>query len=479
MLIGRTYERARLEEAYGSGRAEFVAVYGRRRIGKTFLVRETFGKRFFFKHTGKSGMSSGEQLDAFRKSLLSYGLKGCPPLRCWADAFEMLKKLIASSRVRRKVIFIDELPWMDTPRSKFVPEFEYFWNDWASARPDVMLIVCGSATSWIIGKIVRNKGGLHNRLTMQLALQPFTLGECEQYATSQGLDFSRRDLGELYMVFGGVPYYWSLLRKGNSVARSIDSLFFAPGGELSLEFDQLYSSLYNNPEPYLAVIEALGSRRTGLTRDELLSMAKLPSSGNSTRVLNDLEQCGFIRRYQMFGNRSKGMIYQLMDAFTLFVLQFVRNNRDADPHFWSSAFGTSVHNVWAGLAFERLCLSHVDQIKHALGISGVKTSAAAWRHVPDEEHTSGAQVDLLIDRADNVINLCEMKYAASAYELNAKHEDELRERRATFLAVTGTNKTVMTTIVTSVGLKRNKYCGAVQSEIVLNDFFSEIRDPRL
>ena len=479
MLIGRIYERTRLEEAYGSGRAEFVAVYGRRRIGKTFLVRQTFEKRFFFRHTGKSGVDSRGQLDAFRKSLLTFGLKDCPRLRNWADAFEHLKKLVASSRMKRKVVFLDELPWLDTPRSNFVPEFEYFWNDWASSRSDLMLVVCGSATSWIIGKIVKNRGGLHNRLTMQLALQPFTLGECERYATAQGLDFSRRDLGELYMVFGGVPYYWSLLRKGNSVAKSIDSLFFAPGGELSLEFEQLYASLYSNPDPYLAVIEALGSKRNGLTREELLARAKLVSSGNSTRVLTDLEQCGFVRKYQMFGNKSKGAFYQLIDAFTLFHLQFVRGNRDADPHFWTSSFGTSLHNAWAGLAFERLCLSHVDQIRNALGISGVKTSAAAWRHVPDEEHSTGAQVDLLIDRADNVINLCEMKYAAAAYELNARREAELRERRATFLAVTKTNKTVMTTLVTSSGLKRNRYCGAVQSEITLNDFFSEIRDPRL
>lgn len=479
MLIGRVYERTRLEEAYASGRAELVAVYGRRRIGKTYLVRETFEKRFFFRHTGKSRTGSRGQLDAFRKSLCSQGLKGCPPLKNWSEAFDQLKKLISSSRMKRKVVFIDELPWMDTPRSNFVPEFEYFWNDWASARADLMLIICGSATSWIVSKIVKNRGGLHNRLTMQLALQPFTLAECERYAAARGLDFSRRDLGELYMVFGGVPYYWSLLRRGNSVAKSIDSLFFAPGGELAAEFDQLYASLFNSSDPYLAVVEALGTRRMGLSRDELLAKSGLPSSGNSTRVLSDLEQCGFIRKYQMFGKRAKGAIYQLSDAYTLFYLQFVRNNRDADPHFWTSSFGTSIHNTWAGLAFERLCLSHVDQIKHALGIYGVRTSAAAWRHVSTDGDVGGAQVDLLIDRADNVINLCEMKYATSQYELNAKREAELRERRATFLSVTRTSKTVMMTLVSSMGLKRNRFCGAVQTEVRLDDLFMEVRDPRI
>lgn len=306
MLIGREYEQMRLKEAYSSKRPEFVAVYGRRRIGKTFLIRQMFAGRFFFRHTGKAKTGMRGQLDAFRDSLIEAGSRDCPLLPNWRTAFAELKRLIAAGRKGRKVVFIDELPWLDTPRSGFVPEFEYFWNDWASARDDVMLIVCGSATSWIVSQIVKNRGGLHNRLTMQLSLQPFTLSECEQYAHSNGIEFSRRDLAELYMIFGGVPYYWSLLRKGQSVGKAVDSLLFASGGELELEFDQLYASLFNSPEAYLKIVEALGTKRRGLTREELVRETALTNNGILTRHLRELEQCGFIRKYVLFGNKSKG-----------------------------------------------------------------------------------------------------------------------------------------------------------------------------
>lgn len=479
MLIGREYEQMRLKEAYSSKRPEFVAVYGRRRIGKTFLIRQMFAGRFFFRHTGKAKTGMRGQLDAFRDSLIEAGSRDCPLLPNWKTAFAELKRLIAAGRKGRKVVFIDELPWLDTPRSGFVPEFEYFWNDWASARDDVMLIVCGSATSWIVSQIVKNRGGLHNRLTMQLSLQPFTLSECEQYAHSNGIEFSRRDLAELYMIFGGVPYYWSLLRKGQSVGKAVDSLLFASGGELELEFDQLYASLFNAPDAYLKIVEALGTKRRGLTREELVRETALSNNGILTRHLRELEQCGFIRKYVLFGNKSKGAIYQLIDAYTLFYFRFAKANRRHDPKFWTTSSGTSLHSTWAGLAFERLCLCHLEQIKKALGICGVQTSAAAWRHYGDEENPEGAQIDLLIDRADRVINLCEMRYCENVYSITEARRAELLERRGIFLEVTGTKRTVHLTMVTSCGLKKGANTGIVQSEVTLDDLFVPIRDSRL
>ena len=479
MLIGREYEQMRLKDAYSSKRPEFVAVYGRRRVGKTYLIRRMFDGRFFFRHTGKAKTGMRGQLDAFRDSLVEAGQKDCLPLKNWKTAFAELKRLIATGGRGRKVVFLDELPWLDTPRSGFVPEFEYFWNDWASARDDVMLIVCGSATSWIVSQIVKNKGGLHNRLTMQLSLQPFTLAECELYARSSGLEFSRRDLAELYMVFGGVPYYWSLVRKGRSVGKVIDSLLFAPGGELELEFDQLYASLFSTPGSYLKIVEALGRVKRGLTREELVQETELTNNGILTRYLRELEQCGFIRKYAVFGNKSKGALYQLVDAYSLFYFRFVQANRRRDPRFWTNSIGTPLHSTWAGLAFERLCLSHLEQIKKALGISGVQASAAAWRHYGDAEHPEGAQIDLLIDRADRLINLCEMRYCENAYSITEARCAELLNRRGIFVAVTGTKRTVHLTMVTACGLKKGPNTGIVQSEVTLDDLFAPIQDPRL
>jgi len=471
MMIGRTDEQRRLLEAYNSEYSEFVVVYGRRRVGKTFLVREQFNYNFTFQHTGLARKNTREQLQSFQQSLRRQGYKRAPLPGNWIEAFDMLKDLIEWSEDKRKVVFIDEMPWIDAPRSSFMPALENFWNGFASARKDVLLIACGSATSWIVNKLLKNKQGLHNRVTCRIHLQPFTLNECEQYANERKLALNRKQLMEGYMTLGGIPYYWSLLDKSKSLALNIDKLFFSKDGELRGEYNELYASLFNHPEKYITVIETLGKKRLGLTREEIIREGKLESNGQLTTILEDLENCGFIRKYNMIGMKNKSALYQLTDFYTLFYFRFIQNNPVNDEHFWSKSIGTGEYNNWCGLAFERVCLMHSQQIKKRLGISGIISSEYAW-WVDNKEGKRGAQIDLLIDRNDGVINLCEMKYTKMPFHIDADYYATLQYKRSRFIETTHTRKAVHLTMVCSEGLQRNAYADDIQSQITADDLFT-------
>ena len=471
MIIGRKEEQQILRSAVQSENSEFVAVYGRRRVGKTYLIRETFGYKFTFQHTGLAKGNTKEQLFSFAISLRDAGYDDCPIPKSWLEAFSLLSAYLKNSADEKKIVFLDELPWMDTPRSNFISAFEHFWNGWASARKDIILIICGSATSWIINKVINDHGGLHNRVTKQIALQPFTLKECEMFAQSKGLEMSRYQLAECYMVFGGIPYYWSLLEKGLSLAQNIDKIIFAKNGKLSNEFNQLYASLFKSPEQYIDIVTALGKKKVGMTREEIIAATDKYSNGALSKVLDELEYCGFIRKYNGFDKKSKQAIYQLIDNYTLFYFKFIQQNENNDEHFWSASIDSAMHRAWSGLAFERLCMAHTQQIKAALGIAGVLSNVYSWRKGADET-SDGAQIDLLIDRKDQVINLCEMKYSLSEYIIDAEYEQKLRNKKSAFINATNTRKAVHLTMVTTFGIKTNAHSGIVQNEITLEDLFS-------
>ncbi|MBQ8701564.1 MAG: ATP-binding protein [Prevotella sp.] len=410
-----------------------------------------------------------KQLEAWKSSLKDCGGTPSRVPRSWLEAFDQLKELINKSREKKKVIFIDEMPWIDTKRSDFVPALEHFWNGWASARKDILLIVCGSATSWIINKIIKDHGGLHNRVTHKIHLHQFTLKECEQYSRQLKLGMTKKQLMECYMVMGGVPYYWSFLDRSISFAQNIDNMFFAEDAPLRGEFDELYSSLFRNPEPYIHVIDTLGKKLSGMTREELKENGKLSANGNLTKILEDLEYCGFIRRYNNLGNTSHRSVYQLIDSYTLFYYMYVKVNKHRDRHFWSKNLGTPQHNTWCGLAFERVCLLHIDQIKRALSIAGIMSSEFSWRSQKTESR--GAQIDLLIDRSDDVIDVCEMKYYAEEYAFNQDEYSKLQNRMLRLAEETKTRKAVQAILITTYGLKQNEYSDIVQSVVTMNDLF--------
>ena len=473
MLIGRKKQQAELLEAYNADDSKFVALCGRRRVGKTFLVKQTFKDNFTFSHSGLAHATLQEQLYGWRSSLEDAGLHVEATPRHWLEAFDMLKQLIRQSEKRKKVIFIDEMPWMDAPRSKFVTALEFFWNGWAAMREDVLLIVCGSATSWIINKIFRNHGGLHNRVNYQIFLEPFTLHECEEYSKSLGLAFSRYDLLEAYMVMGGVPYYWSLLEKDKSLAQNIDALFFAHQGALHYEFRELYDSLFRNSAPYINVVNALGKKLCGMRREEIVNALGITDSGNLTRVLEDLEHSGFILRTKTYGSKKYNTVYRLIDNFSLFHLKFMEENKSDDPEFWSHSYTSPMRYSWCGLAFERVCFQHIPQIKRALGISGVMTTTYTWQVKDDDVYGPGAQIDMLVERADNTINVCEMKFSQNEFVIDKDYDAILRHKLARFGANISRRKTLRLTFVTTFGVAHNAYWNRVQNEVVADDLFEE------
>ena len=474
MLIGRENEKRQLLALVEKRESQFCAVYGRRRVGKTYLIRETFNERFTFQHSGLANSTMDDQLDEFKESLKKYGLKNCKTPKNWREAFRFLAALLENSPEKKKIIFIDELSWMDTPKSNFISALEHFWNSWASARKDVVLIVCGSATSWIVSKIVKNYGGLHNRLTQQIYLRPFNLYECEKYCKSADMEFSRYDILEFYMALGGIPYYWNFIDRELSVSQNIDKFFFGEASPLKNEYVSLYSSLFKNPDPHLAIVKALGEKKAGMTRSEILAETKLADNQLFGRALEELEQCTFIRKYYAFQKKNKDVVYQLIDNFTLFYFRYVLKNAKRSENFYSSTVGTPVRNSWNGLAFERVCFWHINQIKQKLGISGVGAGVNSWFTKPTKLY-DGAQIDLLIDRDDRIVNVCEIKFCGNNYLIDKAYSDNLRNKVSTFQAATKTKKAVRLTMITVYGVMKNQYSSIVNSQITAEDLFKSER----
>ena len=470
-IIGRTKEQSLLKQYLQSDKAEFVVIYGRRRVGKTFLVRETFQSQFAFYFSGAENATLQEQLLNFNAMLRKSSNFDYPITENWRETFMQLTDYLENIKKKgRKIIFIDELPWLDTPRSRFVQAFEYWWNTWASAQHDIFLLVCGSATSWIMNKIIKNRGGLHNRVTRQIFLQPFTLHETEKFLHSRGMVFDRYQTIECYMAMGGIPYYLEQMQKGLSIYQNIDYLFFNWTGILRHEFQKLYGSLFKNSEKHIAIIEALSSKNKGLTRDEIVETAGISDGGTLTKMLEELELCDFIRSYYAFGKKNRDKMYQLIDFYSLFYLNFIKNKPATDENYWTNMIDNSAHRAWSGYAFEQLCLMHATQIRRKLGIAGVTTYSSAWRSKDSE---MGAQIDLIIDRNDRVINLCEMKFAEKEYVITKEYDRNLRNKRSTFREETKTRKTLHITMITTYGVKHNEYWGNIQSEVTMKDLFVE------
>ena len=469
-IVGRQEEQRKLDAILQSGKPEFVVVYGRRRVGKTYLIGEYFGNRFSFRASGLARGTMAEQLFAFGDQLHEHGLPRDESPKTWLEAFSRLKELLASEGVLRheasgrRVVFIDEMPWLDTPRSGFKTALEYFWNAWGCTQEDLVLIVCGSATSWLVDNLLESAEGLYDRVTRVIDLQPFSLSECQEYYAWANTGYSVRQVVESYMVFGGIPYYLSLQERGMSLAQNVDMLFFRRGGQLAQEFDRLLATLFRRPEPYERVVRCLARTRGGMTRSEVASSTGLGGS-TLTKALKRLEQCGFMRSYRDFTKRKKGMVHQLIDPFTLFWLTYVdRGQLDG----WVGFVGTPGYYAWAGLSFELVCLQHVAQIKESLGIAGVQTSVAAWR---SEESDPAAQIDLLIDRRDDVIDLCEMKYADGPYAMTAADERSIRNKMSAFRTETGTRKAVHPVLVTLDGARHNAhYNSVILGEVTVGDW---------
>ena len=470
-IIGRKREKDILSGCVSSKRPEFVVVFGRRRVGKTFLVKEFFNGQFSFYATGLSDEKTAGQLKAFYASLRVYGCSEGKIPKDWFEAFSCLRELLERENVYRdpvsgrRVVFLDELPWMDTVRSDFKSALEYFWNSWASSQQDLLLIVCGSATSWIINHMLKERKGFHNRVTRRIQLLPFSLKECEQLLENNDIVMTRPQIMECYMIFGGIPYYLNLLDSRLSLAQNVEELMFKPYGDLKEEYTELFYSLFKKPEKHMAILQALSETKNGRTRKELSEIKSIGGGSVLTRDLEELEQCGFIRMYTNYTMPVNGAFFQLVDPFVLFSLRFLNPPK---MNSWMEYIHSASYNAWRGNAFEICCINHIPEIKSALGIAGVETMEYAWR---SKESQPGAQIDLLIDRRDGVINLCEMKYTDGAFEVDKSEYEKLMNRLNAFQKETNPKKAILMTLISANGLVRNKYASVFQNVIEGDQMF--------
>ena len=477
-MIGREKEVKELNKLYDRNRAELVAVYGRRRVGKTYLIDETFAGRITFRHAGLSPADEDAkgllraQLDHFYNSLILFGMEKSKKPDNWLDAFLLLEQFLQKKDDgSRQLVFLDELPWLDTPRSGFIRAFEGFWNNWGCHRKNLMVIVCGSANSWMMNSLINNHGGLYNRVTYEIKLAPFTLRECEAFFQANNIRFSRYDIAQSYMIFGGIPYYLGYFDGEYSLAQNVDRMIFARNAKLKDEYDRLYQSVFINPDTEKAIVTFLATRNAGYTRKEIADKLGMSDGGRLSKNLNALIASDFVVKYVPFGMGKREEHYKVVDPFCLFYLHFAREINCGSESFWQENVTAQPVVTWRGLAFEHVCFNHIPQIKKALGISGVITSASAWSKREDDQE--GTQIDLLLSRNDNVLNMCEIKYYGGKFTVKKDDYLTLLGRQEILMGKVSPKMTIRSTLITTFGLMQNEYSGVFTNVITLDDLFAE------
>jgi len=473
VLIGRKKEQDILKKALASNEAEMVAVLGRRRVGKTFLITETYHKHITFEITGLQNANLERQLAHFSFSLQRQS-KGKAPLKepkNWLEAFQQLVLYLDDlPKKEKQVVFLDELPWLASPKSGFLTGLGFFWNSWA-VREHIVVVICGSAASWMIQKVVNNTGGLYNRITKRIYLKPFTLAETRSYLKSKYLNFTDYQIVQIYMAMGGIPHYLKEIESGKSAIQNIDTICFSDNGLLKDEFGRLFLSLFANADKHIAIIRALATSHQGLTRTKLVKIAKIPEGGNTTKVLAELEQSGFISTYFPFGKKKKGKLFRLTDEYSLFYLKFIEDNNNEGANTWQQLSQTQAFKTWSGYAFENICLKHIPQIKEALKIAGIYSISSSFNKKGSKAE-KGTQIDLLIDRNDQVINLFEIKFYNTEWSLTEAYAKNLRNKLRVFQETTKTKKYLMLSLITTFGLKQNQHSlGFIEKVITLADLF--------
>ena len=473
-IIGRIEEQQILEQTLKSREAELIAIYGRRRVGKTHMVRKFFQKHIIFEFSGVHDATLKEQLTNFRNTLTEVMRLPVPPATPsnWTEAFQILRNYAEPLLKKSKcVIFLDEFPWLSSAKSGFLSAFEFFWNSWGSKQNNLIFAICGSAASWMIQKVVNNKGGLHNRITKKIRLLPFTLAETSEYLKHNNINLDRYQVIQLYMALGGIPQYLKEILPGQSAAQNIDRICFTKDGILQNEFNNLYQSLFAGAGKHISIVRVLAAKSSGLTRKEIIAACGLSTGGTATLLLEELTESGFISAYVPFEKNVRDSIYKLSDEYSMFYIKFIENSRATGAGTWIKLSAGSSWRSWSGTAFESVCLKHTKEIKAALGIAGVYTEESAWRYVPGKGEP-GAQIDLLYDRQDFCISICEMKFSNTTFTIDKVYAAELAQKRDVFKNKTKTPKTIFIVMVTTFGTTDNSYkISLVQNDIKLEALF--------
>lgn len=472
-IIGRREQQEQIARLLKEDRPAFLAIYGRRRVGKTYFVKSFFQEKFAFYCTGLFDVATGGQLANFTGALTDYSTmnQDIPAINNWFEAFRQLIKVLEAQPAGKKIVFLDELPWMDTRNSGLISALEYFWNSWASTRNDIFLIVCGSAASWMLNKLILSKGGLYNRVTSRIYMEPFNLKETAEYLVAKNGKYDYYQILQLYMVMGGIPFYLDDIHVEQSAAQNVNRIAFSNNGRLRTEFDGLYASLFKNEVQHIAIVRALAKKSSCLTRDEIAAATKFISGGTLSKILMELEQSSFIRKYPAFGKRKYGHLYQLIDFYSLFYLKFIEGTSLEDTGNWINGMDNPSHRAWSGYAFELVGLTHIAEIKRALRIDAIQTNTSIWL---GKDNGRKAQIDLVIDRRDHVINLCEFKFAMNPFVIDRPYADNLRNKMSVFSADTQTKKALFMTMITPYGLKMNAHSNSIiQNDLNMDIFFKE------
>jgi uncharacterized protein len=474
-LIGRQDEKIQLLNKLNSKKAELIAVLGRRRIGKTFLIKNVYEKNLLFQITGLYKSNVKEHMLDFTKQI-SAAYKNKYEIETptnWFEAFDMLEELIDyQPKNKKQVIFLDEMPWMATNKSRFITAFTRFWNNYAVNKPNLIVVICGSASGWMINKIIKDRGGLHNRITDKLSLKPFTLKETAQFLKSKKIVCTPTDLVKLYMAIGGIPYYLEHINKGESITQAINRLCFTPLGTLQKEYKELFKSLFNKSERHEKIIQQLSNNPEGLNRIQLQKKAKFKSGGNLTDILNELIYADFVSAHIPYGKNNNDRLYKIKDMYVLFYNKYISNYLSQQTDVWTKLATKPTWHSWSGLAFENICMIHIPQIIKALKLDGILCTVHKWRHIGNKE-MNGAQIDLLIDRADNIINICEIKFTEDAFVINQKVANQLKNKISSFKYFTQTKKAIHLVFISKEPVYNNIHKQSiVQNEIVLNALFT-------
>lgn len=452
VLTGRHREVEILNDMLQSTSSELIAIYGRRRVGKTFLIRETYRRNIVFEITGYYKGSMRDQLQNFHTQIIEASSKFSTVKTPdnWFAAFKILEEYLDSLRgKKKKVVFIDEFPWIATARSKFLTAFEHFWNTYCTKRNDLVVIICGSAASFMINKIIKNKGGLYNRLSCKICLMPFNLNETREFLERKHIRLSHYDIIQLYIALGGIPHYLNKIKKGQSVAQNIDRLCFENNADLAEEFDEVFASLFSNSNVHEKIVRTLSKTRKGITRNELLEQCRFDSGGAYSRSLDELIASGFVNRYSSWTGK-KNSLYRLSDEYSLFFLKFIEPNRSMGKGTWLNLQTKHTFKSWSGFAFETICHKHIQQIKKELGIENVYTIHSSW-------YSENAQIDLVIGRDDRIVNICEIKLYNDIFTINKQYYHNLKTKISQFRMNTGSKKNIFLTMITTYGVAENPY----------------------